>query len=84
MIATNVDLNLEEGIAKEFTEQSELNEIDNSFYTQSMDLSDQDFEFSEEFEKDRKLKIKIIIVVSIIVLIIAIIAFVVLKNKGII
>lgn len=84
LIATNVDLNLEEGIAKEFTEQSELNEIDNSFYTQSMDLSDQDFEFSEEFEKDRKLKIKIIIVVSIIVLIIAIIAFVVLKKKGII
>ena len=84
LIATNVDLHLEEGIAEEFAGKEELKHIDNSFYTKSMDLSEQDFEFSEEFEKDRKLKIKIIIVVSIIVLIIGVITFVFLKNKGII
>ena len=84
LIATNVDLNLEEGIAEEFTKQNELSKIDNSFYTQSMDLSDQDFEFSEEFERDRKLKIKIIIVIAIIILIVAVVGFVIFKKKGII
>ena len=58
--------------------------MDESFYTKSMDLSEQDFELKDEIEKDRSLKIKIIIVICIIVAIVGAIAFVVLKNKGII
>ena len=84
LIATNVDLNLEEGIAKEFTSENNMSNIDESFYTKSMDLSEQDFEFSEEFERDKKLKIKIIIIVTMIILILGVVAFVVLKKKGII
>ncbi len=86
LLATNVDLHLEEGIAKEFTvsnDVSNLEKADNSFYTQSMDLSDQDFELSEELERDKKIKIKIIIVVVVILLILSVVAFLILKRKGI-
>ena len=82
LVATNVDLNLEDGIAKEYTTDSD-EDIDKSFYTQSMDLSEQDFEFSEELERERKTKIKIAIVVSIIIVIIGVVLFLVLKKKGI-
>ena len=84
LLATNVDLNLEKGIAEEFTKSNEIAKVDDSFYTRSMDLSDQDFELSEELEHDKKLKLKIIIVVVIIVLILAAVGFVILKKKGII
>lgn len=84
LLATNVDLNLEKGIAEEFTSTNEVSNMDESFYTKSMDLSEQDFELKDEIEKDRSLKIKIIIVICIIVAIVGAIAFVVLKNKGII
>ncbi len=84
LLATNVDLNLEKGIAEEFTEKNEIAKVDDSFYTRSMDLSEQDFELSEELENDKKLKIKIIIVVAIIVLILLVVGFVFLKKKGII
>lgn len=59
-------------------------DIDDSFYTKSMDLSEQDFEFSEELEQERKLKIKITIVVLIIIALLCVIAYFILKQKGII
>ena len=52
--------------------------MDESFYTKSMDLSEQDFELKDEIEKDRSLKIKIIIVICIIVAIVGAIAFVII------
>ena len=84
LLATNVDLNLEEGIAEEFTKQNKINDIDDSFYTKSMDLSEQDFEFSEELERDRKTKIKIIGVIIVIILIACVVAYFIMKQKGII
>ena len=57
-MATDVNVNLE-GIAEEYTKEEE--KIDDSFYTKSMDLSDQDFEFSEELEQEKKNKIKVLI-----------------------
>jgi len=86
LLATNIDLNLEDGIANEYASNKESNKIINSFYTQSMDLSDQDFEFSEEFEKERKTKIKILIaVVSVIIVgVIGVLVFLLLKHKGLI
>ena len=61
-------------------------EIDNSFYTKSMDLSEQDFEFSDEIEAERKAKIKVIIIIVVILLLIVIgvVTFLFLKQKGII
>ena len=84
LIATNVDLKLEEGIASEFMEVSTERKVDDSFYTQSIDLSEHDFELSEEIESEKKTKIKIIAVVSIIIIVIFIVGFFILKQKGII
>ena len=84
LIATNIDLKLEEGIAREFMEVSTERKVDDSFYTKSMDLSEHDFELSDEIETERKTKIKIIAVISIIVIIALIITFFILKQKGII
>ena len=83
LLATNVDLHLEEGIAQEFTSNNKVTEVDDSFYTKSMDLSEQDFELSEELEQDRKIKIKIIIVVLVILLLVGVVAYLFLKKKGI-
>lgn len=86
LLATNIDLNLEEGIASEYLARKEEENMDNSFYTKSMDLSEHDFEFSDELEAERKSKIKVIIILVIILLIIVIgvISYLVLKQKGII
>ena len=90
LLATHVDLNLEEGIASEYLakehEENEKEEIDNSFYTKSMDLSEQDFEFSDEIEAERKAKIKVIIIIVVILLLIVVgvVTFLFLKQKGII
>ena len=85
---------LEEEIAKEI-----LNEIDesedevveddgkliNSFYTKSMDLSEQDFEFKEEIIEENKEKRKILILVVLIILVlIAIGSIFILKKINII
>lgn len=86
LLATNIDLNLEEGIAKEFVEDEKTEkkaDMDNSFYTKSMNFSEQDFEFAEELEKDKKLKLKIIVIISLIFIILGVIIFVILKQKGI-
>lgn len=77
-----------EGIAKEFTNYTDKNnadsDIDNSFYTKSLDLSQQDFEFSDELEAERKATLKIVAVVITIILVIAIVAIIILKSKNII
>ena len=83
LMATDVNVNLE-GIAEEYTKEEE--KIDDSFYTKSMDLSDQDFEFSEELEQEKKNKIKVLIIglVVLIIIIITIVGVLILKTKGII
>lgn len=53
--------------------KSELDDMDKSFYTRSMDLSDKDFGLEEEDEDERK-KISTIIKVILILLLLAIIA----------
>ena len=85
LMATNADMDLE-GIASEYTNQKEESKIDDSFYTKSMDLSNQDFEFSEELEKERKTKIKVLIcfLIFLIIAILAIIGFIILKKEKII
>ncbi len=87
LLATNIDLNLEDGIAEEYANQSkDKDKFVNSFYTQSMDLSNQDFELSEEIEAERKTKIKILIIIMIalIIIIIGVVGYLILKDKGII
>lgn len=84
MATSAVDL---EGIASESNKkEDDEEEIDNSFYTKSMDLSEQDFELSEEFENDRKSKVKalVIFLVILILIILGVFGYLYLKNKGII
>ena len=83
LLATSADKKITDGIAKEFTSQ-EKKIIDNSFYTKSMDLSEQDFELSEEIESENKIRLKITLTVIALLIIVAIIAFIFLKSKGII
>ena len=84
LMATSANMDLE-GIASEYVEKKE-DDIDDSFYTKSMDLSNQDFEFSEELENERKTKLKILIVflIILIVVIIGIVGFIILKKEKII
>lgn len=84
LMATNANLNIEEGIAKEFVDVSTERKIDDSFYTKSMDLSEQDFELSDEIEKESRTRTKIIIVIVIILVLLFIVGFFILKQKGII
>lgn len=85
---------LEEEIAKEILnetdeESDEVIEEDgklvNSFYTKSMDLSEQDFEFKEEIIEENREKRKILILVVLIILVlIAIGSIFILKKINII
>lgn len=89
---------LQEEIAKEIlVEEEKSEEIDmnktisdsgkivNSFYTRSMDLSEQDFEIRDEIKKENKAKRRIIILVVLIILIvIAIVSFFILKKLNMI
>ena len=85
---------LEEEIAKEILnetdeESDEVVEEDgklvNSFYTKSMDLSEQDFEFKEEIIEENREKRKILILVVLIILVlIAIGSIFILKKINII
>ena len=91
---------LQEEIAKEIlveedkdsSEELDLNKtisdsgkIVNSFYTRSMDLSEQDFELRDEIKEENKAKRRIIILVILIILIIiAIVSFFVLKKINVI
>lgn len=91
------DIDLEEEIAKEIlaekedqeNSQDEVIEEDghliNSFYTKSMDLTEQDFEFREEIVEENKEKRKILILVVLIILVlVAIISVFILKKINII
>ena len=85
LLATNVDMRVQDGIAEEALEESKKIKLDSSFYTKSMDLSEQDFELSEEIEAERQKHRKILIVIISIILFvgIAILAFLGLKKMGI-
>ncbi len=86
LMATNADLNvkIEEGMMKDIIEQEEKEDsntfvdedgkIVNSFYTRSMDLSEQDFEIKDEIEEENRARRKILILVVSIILIILVIA----------
>ena len=91
------DIDLEEEIAKEIlaekedqeNSQDEVIEEDghliNSFYTKSMDLTEQDFELREEIVEENKEKRKILILVVLIILVlVAIISVFILKKINII
>jgi len=90
------NINLEEEIAKEILvekndnhEDDEIVEEDgklvNSFYTKSMDLTEQDFDFKEEIVEETKQKRKILILVVLIILVlIAIVGIFILKKINII
>jgi len=92
------DINLEEEIAKEILVEKKKKEDElsdeiveedgklvNSFYTRSMDLSEQDFELRDEIVEEIKEKRKILIlVVLIVIVIVAIISIFILKKINII
>lgn len=98
LVATNVELqvkapsdyemdssnNLTTIIPKEDDEEEEQT-VDNSFYTRSMDLSEQDFDFDEEIEHSSSIKKRILIIVITIILlaIIAVVIYFVLQHFGI-
>ena len=87
------DVDLEEEIAKEILSQSgkldleedevveEDGKLVNSFYTKSMDLSEQDFEIKEEIAEENKEKRKILILVVLIVLVLIAIASIFILKK---
>ncbi len=66
-------------------DEQEERTVDNSFYTRSMDLSEQDFEFDEARERSSSIKKRILITVITIILlvIIAVVAYFVLQHFGI-
>jgi len=86
------EIDLEEEIAKEILVNEEDDEVVvedgkliNSFYTKSMDLSEQDFEFKDEIVQENKEKRKILILVVLIILVIvAIVSIFILKKINII
>ena len=89
LMATNADLDLhdiDDNTSKDLeTEKDGDGHIVNSFYTKSMDLSEQDFDMSDEFtEGNSKLKTFLIIfVILIIVGIISVVVYFLLKWKSI-
>lgn len=91
------DINLEEEIAKEILveKNKKMEEHDeivndggnlvNSFYTRSMDLTEQDFEIRDEIVEENKEKRRILILVVLIVLVIvAIVGILILKKIDVI
>lgn len=104
LLATTVDIKLESELSKEelkkiyndgtleksdeLDEDEENEEIENSFYTKSMDLSNEnlfvDEEDDEEYPiKNKNKKIKIIILVILILAMLAIVTYFVLNHLGI-
>ena len=91
LMATNAKLELEDIETDNNDKDSEIEtneegKLVNSFYTKSMDLSEHDFDMSDEFiERKSKLKIFLIIfVILIIVGIISVVIYFLLKWKNII
>lgn len=101
LVATSIDLQVKAPEEYEKTEistlvtkieveevsedESNTKEIDDSFYTRSMDLSAHDFDFDELSEKKASIKKGILITLIVIILlsIIAVVGFFALKNMGI-
>ncbi len=88
LIATNADLNsqLEDGrfMTDEGIDTEDINDsgyLVNSFYTRSMDLSEEDFEFKDLVDKEKNSNLKIIILVVAIVLVILLMAGIFFLNK---
>ena len=70
---------------EEDDDEQEERTVDNSFYTRSMDLSEQDFEFDEARERSSSIKKRVLITIITIILlaIIAVVAYFVLQHFGI-
>lgn len=84
--STNIELENTKTGEMEKINKTEDGHLVNSFYTRSMDLSEQDFEMSEEFVEDNKKKkvFLIIIVILILLLLGGVISYFLLKYKNII
>ncbi len=64
---------IENAKEKEVTNNNELKDLDKSFYTKSMDLSDKDFDFDDEDEHEKK--VPTIIKVILIIILLALVGF---------
>ena len=90
LMPTSTKLELEKMSDKtgemEEVQKSEDGHLVNSFYTKSMDLSEQDFEMSEEFVEKRSIKKTLLIIFVIIILlaIIGVVGYFLLRSKNII
>ena len=91
LMATNTSIDLEsidsDDVSKEIeVKKTEDGKLVNSFYTQSMDLSEQDFDMSDEFiERKSKMKIFLIIFVVLVILgIISVVIYFLLKWRNIV
>ena len=84
--STNIELENTKTGEMEKINKTEDGHLVNSFYTRSMDLSEQDFEMSEEFVEDIKKKkvVLIIIVILILLLLVGVVSYFLLKYKNII
>lgn len=84
--STNIELEKTKTGEMEKVNKTEDGHLVNSFYTRSMDLSEQDFEMSEEFVEDNKKKrvVLIVVVILVLLLIIGVISYFLLKYKNII
>ena len=90
LMATNTDINFDDATAKtgemDKVQKTEDGHLINSFYTKSMDLTEQDFDMSDDFVEKRSKK-KVVIIVVVILILLALIAggiYFVLKWKNII
>jgi len=70
---------------EENLDYTEEREVDDSFYTRSMDLSEHDFDFDEETERKTSIKrnILIFIVTVVLIAVFAIIGYFLLEHFGI-
>lgn len=84
--STNIELPQSKTEQINSVQKTEDGHLVNSFYTKSMDLSEEDFEMSEEFVDNGKKKktLLIILVVIILLSIIVTVAYFILKGKNII
>lgn len=88
LMATSTDIDLKEDKSDDGLEVNKTKDghLVNSFYTRSMDLSEEDFEMSDEFVEPSKKKkvILIIFIILILLLILGTVGYFVLKWKNII
>lgn len=88
LMATSVDIDVKEdgGDSSLDINKTEDGHLVNSFYTRSMDLTEEDFEMSDEFvEPSKKKKVVLILLVILVLLaIMATVGYFILKSKNII